>query len=249
MPSFSILFEPRQVAAKIFKRMQGRYPLHFKLCSQGADCEEVFKLRYRAYLAAGLIEENESGSYCDQHDAKPSTYHIAAYDEGRLIGAIRFSVWYATDPASAFPCENVYPEIAALKAKSTGSVIEFSRMAVDPEITNWSYRTTLYGALYGALVRAGFIAAKALDAECLLVAARAPLNSFYERMCGFKRMAEPQLYPPGGIPVLLMSVPLSEAEAYQSAQNAFFEVQDSEIEAMRSVLTAAGEKKLNRRVA
>lgn len=193
---------------------------------------EAFALRHRGYVHAGLIEASPFGIYTDAYDELPTTLTAALFRRGACIATLRLSFYTPGARGPALPCENVYPEIPGIKAAANGLVVELSRLAIDPEITNTRYRARLYAAA----IRAGVSACLALDAKHLLVATQTKWRSFYEHVFGFKAVGPAQFYPPGDVPVILLARPLDDGLKGRIARNMFFKIDPAELEDLRTRL-------------
>ena len=64
---------------------------------------------------------------------------------------MRLCFSFPTDPLTSLPCAPYYPALGELKIKASHGLAEVSRLCIEPEIGNTSYRATLYG-----LVRVSF---------------------------------------------------------------------------------------------
>lgn len=230
--SAPITFRPRQIAT--FSPTQ-KFPFEIRLLDSDRDRRDIFALRYRAYRSADHISDIASGEYQDAHDALSSSVILAAYDQHVCTGALRLSFSMPWQPLSTLACAPYYPEVARLKGDAAGALVEMSRLAIEPSLTNTSYRTTLYASL----VRAAFLAAEAARVSTILVATKPEWVRFYEYMLGFKRIGEPAFYPPGDLPIALLAGSLELARKRQRAQNAFFKVAMDEIASMRSAIAPA----------
>lgn len=210
----------------------GKFPFDIRVLMRSDDRREAFAVRYKAYRHAGHIPETADGLYSDPADAWPTTALIAAYDKGKCVGVIRLAVSQPWQPASTLPCARYYPALNAIKAAAPRAVIEIGRLAIDPAITNTSYRTTLFAAL----IRACFIAAQAVRASHIVLTARAVSTGFHTSMLGFEQYGEPAFYPPGDLPIAMLVGTLGQAELKQRAQNMFFRIRADEIASMRGAL-------------
>jgi N-acyl-L-homoserine lactone synthetase len=224
-----ITFVPRQTAVLAGSK---KFPFDIRVLSRTSDRREVFGLRYRAYRDAWGIPEDASEQFSDSHDDLDSSLILAAYDAGVCVGALRLCFSQPWNSASNLPCAALYPGVVGVKNKAAGTLLEISRLSIDPDITNTSYRTTLYAAL----VRAAFIAAQAANVATLLVATKADWVKFYQYMLGFETIGEPAVYPPLVGPVSLLGASIGEAHKRQKTQNAFFRITPDEIASMRSVM-------------
>jgi hypothetical protein len=211
------------------------FPISLRIYSSTSDKSELYRLRYRAFRAAGWIVENSRGAFSDDYDLLPSTFAIGAFHNGQCIGSLRLAVGGA-GALGSMPCEEQFPtEVGALVAGGSKRLVEFSRMAVEPALTNNSFRTTLYASL----VRAGFILTYAADVDVALIAVHRKFSPFYQAMCGFKVIAKSDAY--GGIPepTHFLGRELGELDTRRRQRNAFFTFSPEEIERARHTLDAA----------
>lgn len=228
-PSSALTFTPRQsnVIAGTAK-----FPFDMHVSTSTTDRDDAYRVRFRAYDAGGYAPEDAVDTFKDAADELPTTVVVTAYDAGKCVGTLRACFSQPWQPLSTLPCAPYYPALKAMKSTASGAIVEVGRLAIDPDITNTSYRTTLYAAL----VRAAFIAAQAGGASHILVTTRPTGVPFYKAMLGFKTVGEPALYPPGDLPVTLLAGTIGDAELKQRSQNAFFRITLDEIASMRMAL-------------
>lgn len=227
--SQTIAFNPRQTTGSL---ALNDCPFRVQVLNSKQDQREVYRLRYSAYRNDGHIPHDPSGMFCDPSDYLTATAQIAAYDGPSCIGALRVSFSSANGLFGSLPCMPYYPEAKDLAEQPGRRLVEISRLAVDPGISNTSYRTTLYATM----VRAGLIAADAGYTTDILVATKPSSVKFYEYMLGATRLGKPAKYPPGDIEITLLRLPLSEAKMRQRRQNQFFRISTDEIASMREAL-------------
>jgi hypothetical protein len=228
----TLTFKPQQAAAFPFSK---KFPFEIRVLSPDADRSEVYALRYRAYRDAWCIPIDTSEKISDRHDGLASSALITAYDGAQCVGALRVCFSHRDDTHLTLPCAPYYPAVQELKRSSAGSLVEMSRLAIEPTISNTSYRTTLYASL----VRAGFMAAQAAEVSMILIATRPEWVRFYNYMLGFKTIGEPAMYPPGDVPIALLAGTFAEAQKRQRAQNAFFKITADEIASMKRAIAPA----------
>ena len=143
------------------------FPISLDIYSSNSDMTELHRLRYRAFLAAGWIKENDVGTLSDRFDGLDTTVTIGAFHKGACIGALRLAFGGTHAPPLSMPCEDEFSnEVDALIAKGDRRLVEFSRMAVEPTLSNKSFRTTLYASL----IRAGMILTTASHVDVALAA-------------------------------------------------------------------------------
>jgi hypothetical protein len=228
----AVTFAPKQTNV-----LQGssRFPFEMEIASSIEARQVAYGLRGRAYAASGMVQGVSDGHFSDAADTNPNNLVILARDGERYVGTLRVCMSYPGQSLSALTCAPYYAELAALKSRATGALVEVGRMAIDPTITNTSYRTTLYASL----VRTGYIAALAADASHILVTTKPDWIAFYRKMLAFEVIGEPALYPPGDMPITLLAGSIVTATKMQRAQNAFFRITDEEIASMRAAITPA----------
>jgi N-acyl-L-homoserine lactone synthetase len=209
-----------------------KLPAQLEIYSHDEDKRELYAVRYRAYLTAGLIGPDPEEVYCDPYDFEPTTLAVGIFEHGRCIGSMRLSFLEDRSSVHKLPCEDVYPEVERIKGRSSGPVVELSRLGLEPSIRNRSYRTTVTAAL----VRAAIMACMAADVNVVLAATRTQWVRFYQYMMGFKVIAGPRHYPPGDVPVYLMCVNFREVADRRARHNVFFRISPAEITQMRGVM-------------
>ncbi len=129
---------------------------------------EAAALRHRAYTAMGYAIADSNGEFTDRFDALSTTVLLSAYDHGRLVGTMRLSFSHPWQSISTMPCASHYPALKDVKRERSGGLIEISRMAIEPHISNALDRMTLYAFM----VRAAFTAAQAASVWMILLAIR-----------------------------------------------------------------------------
>ena len=215
------------------------FPIGLRIYSAISDRTDINRLRYRAFRDAGWIPENADREFVDRYDDLPSTYAIGAFHAGACIGSLRLAFGGAGQPHHAMPCEAQFSdEIGRVNPDRRLRLVEFSRMAVEPSLTNRSFRTTLYASL----VRAGLILATADRTDVALIAVHRRVSPFYQAMCGFKVLGRSDTYADIEEPTDLLVLRFSEIEKRRHRVNAFFAFSPQEIEAARQVLTALQER-------
>jgi hypothetical protein len=210
------------------------FPISLRIYSSTSDKRELYRLRYSAFRAAGWIGKDPRAEFSDHYDLLPSTYSIGAFRNGQCIGSLRLAIGGGGSRGS-MPCEEQFPaEVGSLNTGGSKRLVEFSRMAVEPSLTNNSFRTTLYASL----VRAGFILTYAAEADVVLVAVHRKFSLFYQAMCVFKVIAKSDGYGDISEPTHFLGRELGELDA-RRRQRAFFTFSTEEIERARQTLDAA----------
>lgn len=203
-----------------------------RLLSRTSDLSEALRLRQRAYAGQGLIPQVDSAEYRDAHDELPTTAIFGGFDDGRLIASMRLCFSLPGDDLSTLPCAPYYPDLQNLKNGANQGLAEVSRLCIEPEIGNTSFRATLYGFM----VRSAFAAARAAEVSAIVVATRPSWVSYYKHLLSFEQVGVPALYPPGDMPITLLAGHIDQASRRAQMRNRFFRVTDDDVARMRRML-------------
>lgn len=84
---------------KVFRLMER---ISYRRMASPEDMEQVYRLRYEAYVRAGMIskgdEELDGKGWSDHHDEDPNCYNLGVYHDLKLVGCIRIHVATAERP-------------------------------------------------------------------------------------------------------------------------------------------------------
>jgi N-acyl-L-homoserine lactone synthetase len=228
-----LVFQPPLVLNNNDGDAAKNFPISLRVYSAGSDKTDLYRLRYRAFRDAGWIAENAEQQLSDRFDRLASTFAIGAFHNGECIGSLRLPFGGAGYPAHSLPCEEQFAgEVRALDPGRRQRLVEFSRMAVEPSLTNRSFRTTLYASL----VRAGLILTTAAKTDVVVVAVHRRISAFYQAMCGFKVVGKSEGYTGIDEPTNFLALELREAEQRRLRSNAFFAFSEEEVSSARSAL-------------
>ena len=163
---------------------------------------EIFRLRYRAYLREGAILPSKSARVVDRYDDLQNTFIFGIYIRGELYGSIRVSVltskWRASLSSEMFP-EIIFPELDRGKL-----IIDPTRFVADPE------KARKYPELPYVTVRLGYVACVYFNADIGLANVRPEHRAFYRRVFLQKPWGEPRQYPGLIRPVGMMAAEYPE---------------------------------------
>jgi len=206
------------------------FPIDLNIAVSSEQRREIYRLRAGAFRESGWIDGSQQ-EFSDEFDELPSAILIAATSRGRLVGTIRISV---NGQPRSMPCELVFPEeIAAIKNSGRGRMAEFCRIAVDPAITNSSFRATLYGCL----VRTALLVARAAEVDYAFAAVHQRISRFYQHMFGFSRLAKSPGYGIINQPTHLLGLEFQSLIRRSGERNGFFHVAPPEVATARRHLS------------
>ena len=229
----SMTFQPPLVLDNNNGDTAKNFPISLDIYSSRSDLTELHRLRYRAFLAAGWIKENDTGTLSDRFDELETTVTVGAFHKGACIGALRLAFGGAHAPPFSMPCEDEFSnEVDALLAQGEKRLVEFSRMAVEPTLSNRSFRTTLYASL----IRAGMILTTASHVDVALAAVHKNVSPFYQSMCGFKVLGTSASYAEIEEPTEFLGLKSRALDERRKQRSGFFSFSPEEIASAETTL-------------
>jgi N-acyl-L-homoserine lactone synthetase len=158
----------------------------YRLVQTAEEKEQVYHLRYRAYLREGAILPSDSGRVTDEYDDLPNSFIFAVYIGGELCSSIRISVLASQSrqslSAGMFP-DLIYPELDKGKV-----IIDPTRFVADHA------KARRLPALPYVTVRLGYIACAHFNADIGLANVRPEHRAFYRKVFLQEPWGEPRLY-------------------------------------------------------
>jgi N-acyl-L-homoserine lactone synthetase len=169
----------------------------YRVAETAEEREEIYRLRYRAYLREGAILPSADERVTDDFDNSPYSFIFGVYIEGELCSSIRVSV--ATPEYPTSPSVEVFPDILRPELARGRSLVDPTRFVADPE------RAKRFPELPYATVRLGYVAGVHFNADIGLATVRAEHQAFYRRVFLQEPLCEPRLFPGLLKPVGLMA--------------------------------------------
>ncbi|WP_375412321.1 hypothetical protein [uncultured Bradyrhizobium sp.] len=189
-------------AAEVMSIVPGRSAnllddVDYRLAETPEQKEEMYRLRYRAYLREGAILPSDDERVTDHFDDSPNSWIFGVYIRGELCSSIRVSV--ATPDYPTSPSVEVFPDILRPELARGHILVDPTRFVADPE------RAKRYPELPYATVRLGYVAGVHFNADIGLATVRAEHRAFYRRVFLQEPLCEPRLFPGLLKPVGLMA--------------------------------------------
>lgn len=194
--------------------------VEYRVAVGSHDRENVFRLRYRAYLREGAIAPNEEQRFTDPVDEQPNCLVFGVHVDGELAGAIRLSI--AVPGLPQIPTAGVFPD-------SVLPQIEAGRVLVDPTrfVADAQWSRELPELAYLTL-RLPWLAMGRFNADIMLAAVRSEHYPFYRRLWGNTVVSPPRLYPGLVKPVMLSQLDYAKAAPRVEALYPFFRARPDE---------------------
>jgi N-acyl-L-homoserine lactone synthetase len=169
----------------------------YRLAETSEQREEIYRLRYRAYLREGAILPSPDERVSDDFDNSPYSWIFGVYIDDELCSSIRVSV--ATPEYPTSPSVEVFPDVLRPELARGCTLVDPTRFVADPE------RARRFPELPYVTVRLGYVAGVHFNADIGLATVRAEHQAFYRRIFLQEPLCEPRLFPGLLKPVGLMA--------------------------------------------
>jgi hypothetical protein len=147
---------------------------------------QVYRLRHDCYLRKGSIAARPNGLFCDTYDELPNSFSFLVRNAaGEAMATARMTVVIPDMGWSTSPAQKVFGDHAAFQGIAKASYVEASRLCFAQQ----ARRDAFVGLL-------GHMAAMAeyWGLEWLVACPRMEHAHVYQRLFGFREMAEPRQY-------------------------------------------------------
>lgn len=192
----------------------------------GEDREDVFRLRYNAYVREGAIPISFSKRFTDAYDETPNVWIFGLYVEDQLASSIRVHLVSPEYPDA--PCMTAFSDLLRPEIARGHSIVDPSRFVADHALGR------LHPELPYATVRLGFLASEYFNADIGLATPRAEHQAFYKRLFGLKVLCEPREYPSLTKPLSLMAIHYPTVRESLMERHPFLRASTAELEALFS---------------
>jgi hypothetical protein len=169
----------------------------YRLAQTPEEKEQIYNLRYRAYLREGAVKESAGQRVTDQYDDLPNSWTFGVYFRGDLHSSVRISVltseWRLSCSAEAFG------EILNPRLDRGETIVDPARFVADPD------KAKRLPELPYVTLRLAYMACEYFNADIGLAIVRAEHQAFYRRVFLHETIAEPRDFPGLLKPVGLMA--------------------------------------------
>src|SRR5258707_6465657 len=172
----------------------------YRLAETPEEKEEIYRLRYRAYLREGAIQPTSDQRVIDQFEDAPNAWTFGVYFQGELYSSIRVSV--LTSEWRMSPSVELFGDVLHPKLDQGLVFIDSTRFVADPE------KARNFPELPYVTVRLGSMAGVHFNADLGLALVRPEQQAFYRRVFLQETWCEPRLHPGLVKPVGLMATHL-----------------------------------------
>ena len=171
--------------------------VEYRLAVTEVEKEEIYNLRYRAYLHEGAIEPRSDHRLTDRFDDLPNSWIFGVYLDGELRSSLRVSV--ATPDNDQTPAVDAFRDLLGPELAKGKVIVDPNRFVADP-LSRAEYPELPY-----LTVRLGYLACGYFNADIGTATVRAEHQAFYRRVFLQKSLCEPRPYPTLTKPLCLMA--------------------------------------------
>ncbi|MDE2376800.1 hypothetical protein [Bradyrhizobium sp.] len=172
----------------------------YRLAETPEEKEEIYRLRYRAYLREGAVRPSADERVVDQFEDAPNAWTFGVYIHGELYSSIRISV--LTSEWRLSPSVELFGDVLHPLLDKGLVFIDSTRFVADPA------KSQRFPELPYVTVRLGSTAGVHFNADYGLAIIRPEHQAFYRRVFLQETWCEPRLYPGLVKPVGLMAAHL-----------------------------------------
>jgi len=157
----------------------------YRLAETAEQRDEIYRLRYRAYLREGAVSPSESGRVTDEYDDAPNSWTFGVFRHGELYSSVRISV-LTSDCRMSFSAE-LFGDILHPRLDRGEIIVDPARFVADPE------KAGRFPELPYVTLRLAYAACEHFDADLGLAIVRPEHQAFYRRVFMHETIAEPRL--------------------------------------------------------
>jgi len=170
----------------------------YHLAEKDEEKDEIYRLRYRAYLHEGAIEPNRDHKITDRFDDLPNSWIFGIHIDGMLVSSVRISLATAEMPET--PAVEAFPDVLNPQLARGKVIVDPNRFVADPS------RAKKTPELPYITLRLAYVACEHFNADLGTATVRAEHQAFYRRVFLHQVACPPRPYPTLIKPLSLMVV-------------------------------------------
>jgi hypothetical protein len=170
----------------------------YRLVESEVEKEEIYNLRYRAYLNEGAIEPRADQRLTDRFDELPNSWIFGIYIGGELTSSVRISVASPENPDT--PAVEAFPDLLVPELAKSKVIVDPNRFVADP------VRRLKFPQLPYITLRLAYVACAHFHADIGTATVRKEHQAFYRRVFLHQPLCLPRPYPTLTKPLCLMAV-------------------------------------------
>jgi N-acyl-L-homoserine lactone synthetase len=148
--------------------------VEYRLAETEKEKDEIYRLRYRAYMNEGAIEPKADCKLSDRFDDLPNSWIFGIYIDGALVSSVRISVAMAAMPTT--PAVEAFPDVLNAQLEQGKTIVDPNRFVADPA------RAKRMPELPYVTLRLAYVACEHFNADIGTATVRAEHQAFYRRV-------------------------------------------------------------------
>ncbi|WP_246801338.1 N-acyl amino acid synthase FeeM domain-containing protein [Bradyrhizobium genosp. L] len=161
--------------------------IDYRLIETPEDKDQLYQMRYRAYLHGGLILPSDSRRVSDRYDDAPNAWVFGIYVDGELCSSLRLHV--LTPELRMSYATELFGDVLHPRLDEGEVFIDPARFVADPD------KAQRYPELPYLSLRLAYLACEHFNADTGLAVVRAEHQAFYRRVFLHETIAEPRAFP------------------------------------------------------
>lgn len=186
----------------------------YRRCDKGEDLEAVYRLRYKSYLASGMVSANAARMVTDDLDDLPNCMRFGIHVDGALVSTLRLHHVTARTPLA--PSTVVYGDLLDPRLAAGETFIDPSRFAADPEVT------AQHPHIAYVTLRLAAMACVFFTPDYCLSTIRPDHAGFYRRVFDARQVGDLRAYPALNYQVVLYQAHYRSVAARTGLRYPFF---------------------------
>ncbi len=189
----SILEPARSFALRTSDFLQ---EIDYRVAETREGRDEIYRMRYQAYLREGTIHPNDTSRFRDTYDDMKNCWIFGLWQKETLLSSVRLHVISQSNRFG--PALDVFPDIV-------GPMVDIGCVLVDPtRFVADAAAQQGYPSLPYLTLRAACMASEHFQADYCLATVRMEHCAFYRRVFEAETMCTPRPYPTLLQPIVLM---------------------------------------------
>lgn len=169
----------------------------YRLAETSAEKDEIYRLRYRAYLAEGAIAPSRSHRLSDRFDDLPNAWIFGIHIDGELVSSLRICVATPENPDT--PAVEAFGDLLQPLLAQGKVIVDPNRFVAEPSRAKSPILPYL-------TLRLAYVACSYFNADIGTATVRSEHRAFYRRVFLHEPLCEPRPYPTLTKPLCLMAV-------------------------------------------
>lgn len=159
----------------------------YRLIETPEEKDQLYQMRYRAYLHGGLILPSDARRVSDRYDDAPNAWIFGIYVDGELCSSLRLHV--LTPECRMSYATELFGDVLHHRLDKGEVFIDPARFVADPD------KAQRFPELPYLSLRLAYLACEHFNADTGLAVVRAEHQAFYRRVFLHETIAEPRAFP------------------------------------------------------